>query len=248
MAGSRPGSRMAEWVVGLVQLLHGKVDGRFWLILASLLVLTTGALLATFWDTAAPLFQARTPPANPGQVTEREQAAPAAKPKPAAQAAKPKPAAPRPARIDRNGVLILIRSTLLALDQANKTGNYTVLRDLGAPGFRSNSAARLAEIFASQRRDKLDLSGVAAINPQLSLLPQIEANGMMRFAGIFPSIPQSVNFEMLFEPTNGQWRLFGLSVRLGQSATAPHSRSAGPAPPDSSATAKTPALTPSRRH
>jgi hypothetical protein len=58
------------------------------------------------------------------------------------------PAAPQPAQIDRNGVLILIRSTVLALDQANKTGNYTVLRDLGAPGFPANTAARLAEIFA----------------------------------------------------------------------------------------------------
>src|SRR5215813_10418850 len=32
------------------------------------------------------------------------------------------PAAPKPANIDRNGVLILVRSTLLALDHANKTG------------------------------------------------------------------------------------------------------------------------------
>src|SRR5215218_6492457 len=30
---------------------------------------------------------------------------------------------PKPVQIDRNGVLILIRSALLALDQANKTGN-----------------------------------------------------------------------------------------------------------------------------
>jgi hypothetical protein len=70
--------------------------------------------------------------------------------------------APQPAQIDRNGVLILIRSTVLALDQANKTGDYTVLRDLGAPGFQANTAARLVEIFASQRRDNLDLSGVAS--------------------------------------------------------------------------------------
>ena len=81
--------------------------------------------------------------------------------------------APKPAQIDRNGVLILIRSTLLALDQANKTGNYTVLRDIGAPGFQTNSAARLGEIFAKLRNDNLDLSGVAVIDPQLNLLPQI---------------------------------------------------------------------------
>ena len=90
----------------------------------------------------------------------------------------------KPAQIDRNGVLILIRSSLLALDQANKTGNYTVLRDLGAPGFQaSNTAARLGEIFVNLRRDKIDLSGVAVLDPQLTLLPQIEGNGMMRMAG-----------------------------------------------------------------
>ena len=128
--------------------------------------------------------------------------------------------APKPANIDRNGVLILIRSALLALDHANRTGNYTVLRDLGAPGFQTNSAAKLAEIFAKQRNDNLDLSGVAAIDPQLSLLPQIEANGLMHMAGFFPSIPSQVNFELAFAPVNGQWRLFGISVSIGQTAPA----------------------------
>jgi hypothetical protein len=132
----------------------------------------------------------------------------------------------KPANIDRNGVLMLIRSSLLALDQANKTGNYTVLRDLGAPGFQAaNTAARLSEIFASQRNDKLDLSGVAVIDPQLSVLPEIAPNGMMRMAGFFPSVPSQVNFELLFAPVDGQWRLFGLSVNVGQSAPV------APAPP-----------------
>jgi hypothetical protein len=128
--------------------------------------------------------------------------------------------APKPAQIDRNGVLILIRSSLLALDQANKTGNYTVLRDIGAPGFQSNTAARLGEIFAKLRNDNLDLSGVAVIDPQLNLLPQIEANGLMHMAGFFPSVPAQVNFDLAFAPVNGQWRLFGISVSIGQSAPA----------------------------
>jgi hypothetical protein len=63
-----------------------------------------------------------------------QQSGPATAPKPQTQApAQPRP--PQPVQIDRNGVLILIRSTLLALHHANQTGNYTVLRDLGAPGF-----------------------------------------------------------------------------------------------------------------
>lgn len=133
---------------------------------------------------------------------------------------------PKPAQIDRNGVMILIRSTLLALDQANKTGNYTVLRDIGAPGFQSNTAAHLGEIFAKLRDDHLDLSGVAVIDPQLSLLPQIETNGLMHMAGFFPSVPTQVNFDLAFAPVNGQWRLFGISVSIGQMAPA------APAPPE----------------
>jgi hypothetical protein len=144
--------------------------------------------------------------------------------------------APRPAQIDRNGVLILVRSTLLALDQANKTGNYTVLRDLGAPGFQSNTAARLGEIFAKLRGDNLDLSGVAVIDPQLSLLPQIEANGLMHMAGSFPSVPTQVNFDLSFAPVDGQWRLFGISVSIGQMTPA------APVPPEPAAEQKPPAL------
>jgi hypothetical protein len=140
------------------------------------------------------------------------------------------PQAPKPAQIDRNGVLILIRETLLALDQANKTGNYTVLRDLGSPDFQANTAARLAEIFAQQRRDNVDLSGVAVIEPQLTLLPQIEANGMMHMAGFFPSVPTQVNFELAYAPVGGRWRLFALSVSFGQAAPAAPQPSAPAAP------------------
>ena len=139
------------------------------------------------------------PPPPPSQPSAQQQAA-------------------KPANIDRNGVLMLIRSTLLALDHANKSGNYTVLRDLGASGFQVNTAAKLAEIFAKQRADKLDLSGVAVIEPQLSLLPQIEPNGLLHMAGFFPSVPSQVNFELLFAPVDGQWRVFGVSLSVGQSA------------------------------
>jgi hypothetical protein len=58
------------------------------------------------------------------------------------------------------------------------------------------------------------------IEPQLTLLPQIEANGMMHMAGFFPSVPTQVNFELLYAPVGGRWRVFGLSVSFGQAAPA----------------------------
>jgi hypothetical protein len=160
-----------------------------------------------------------------------------------AAAAPPEPTA-KAANIDRSGVLILVRSTLLALDHANKTGNYTVLRDLGSPQFQANTAARLSEIFAAQRRDALDLSGVAALDPQLTLLPQIESNGMLHMSGYFPSIPTQVTFDLAYAPVSGQWRLFGISVGLGQAApSAPAPAAAAPSrkPPPAKPAAKPPA-------
>jgi len=126
----------------------------------------------------------------------------------------------KPAGLDRNGVLILVRSSLLALDHANKTGNYTVLRELGAPGFQANTAAKLSEIFAQLRRDNLDLSGAAVTDPQLTVMPEISSNGLLHMKGFFPGSSAQINFELLYAPVDNQWRLFGVSVGLGQANTA----------------------------
>jgi hypothetical protein len=170
--------------------------------------------------------------------TPAQQEKAAAQEKRTQHAAKPAgPGKPKPANIDRNGILILVRSALLAVDQANKTGNYTVLRDLGAPGLQANTAAQLAEIFANQRKQGIDLAGVAVLEPQLTLLPQIETNGMLHMAGFFPSVPLRLNFELLFAPTDHQWKLFGISVNLGNNSPQAPDAPQAPAPP---AAAKTP--------
>jgi len=93
-----------------------------------------------------------------------------------------------------------------------------VLRDLGAPGFQAaNTAARLGEIFANQRANKLDLSAVAVLDPQLTILPEIVQNGLLHMAGFFPSVPLQVNFELSFAPVEGRWRLMAITVNVGQS-------------------------------
>ena len=133
----------------------------------------------------------------------------------AAQQSAPQQQQAKPAQIDKNGVLILVRTTLIALDQANKTGLYTVLRDIGAPAFQVNSAAKLAEIFAPLRRDKIDLSATTVLEPQLTEMPQIYPNGLLQMAGFFPSVNEQIYFDLAFAPVEGQWRLFGISVRRG---------------------------------
>lgn len=123
--------------------------------------------------------------------------------------------------VDRNGMLILTRSALTALDQANKTGNYTVLRDLGAPAFQANTAARLAEIFAGLRQEGTDLSSALVLEPVLTTPPQAGADGVMRMAGYYPSYPRQLNFQIAYQPVGGVWMLYGVSVSTSAPAPTP---------------------------
>jgi hypothetical protein len=150
-------------------------------------------------------------------------AAPAQKPspqKPASQqkpAAEQKPATEQKLPVSLEQALYLIRSTLLTLNDANRSGNYTVLRELAGPNFQAkNTAADLGTIFADLRNRKVDLFAVAVMAPQLSAPPQLEANGMLRLTGAFPTRPLQISFDLLFENADGQWRLFGISVQTQQ--------------------------------
>ena len=110
-------------------------------------------------------------------------------------------------------LLILIRATLIALNQANVTGNYTVLRDLGAPAFKeNNSADKLAQVFASIRQRKLDLTLVLLVQPKLYRKPVITPKGLLRITGFFPTDREPINFDLLFQAVEGRWRLFGISA------------------------------------
>jgi hypothetical protein len=127
-------------------------------------------------------------------------------------------------------VLTLVRNTLVALNQANLTGNYTVLRDLGAPGFReANNSSRLAEIFAPVRALNIDLSPVVLIEPRLTVA-KVNDNGMLSIAGSLPTQPVVVSFEMLYQRVQNGWQIFGVSISTdaGLAAAAPKP-SGGPA-------------------
>ena len=107
------------------------------------------------------------PPAAPAVV-----APPSPVPSVAAQTA-PTPAAGNPIeavnRANTELVVTLVRNTIGALGQANQTGNYTVLRDLGAQDFSAkNSATDLATIFEPVRTAKIDLAPVVLLDPQIS--------------------------------------------------------------------------------
>jgi hypothetical protein len=165
-----------------------------------------GAPVSDRWPTTNPSIQA---PANP-------------------KASQPVTTQDSPIQLSQ--ALYLIRSTLLTLNDANRSGNYSVLRDLAAPDFRArNTAADLAAIFADLRARKFDLFAVAIEAPQLAATPSIGADRMLRLRGHFPTRPLQIEFDLLFQDVGGQWLLFGISVATPPAPVANQQPSARPA-------------------
>lgn len=101
---------------------------------------------------------------------------------------------------------------MTAVDQANKTGNYSVLRDLGSSGFQTNNnAAALGEIFAGIRSRRVDLSDTLLLTPTYELAPAIIGPGLLRMRGSFNMRPTGVGFDLIYQWDQG-WRLHGISI------------------------------------
>lgn len=123
-------------------------------------------------------------------------------------------------------LITLIRNSVLSLDQANTAGDYSVLRENGAAGFRdANSLDKLAATFAALRGRQLDLSPVAVIAPRLFKNAAIDGDGYLRLTGYFPSHPEQVNFDLAYKHEDGAWRLFGIGLNTSVEVSQNNSQS-----------------------
>jgi hypothetical protein len=187
-----------------------------WLTGVLLILLT--AVLA--WSLTSVLAQQKPSPPKPApaqqQQQQQQQQQPQPQPQPL-QKTQQQPAMP----VSTEQALYLVRSTLLTLNDANQSGNYTVLRDLAAPDFQArNTAADLSQIFSDLRRSNVDLYGAALLAPQLTAVPALDQRDFLHLAGYFPTQPQQINFELLFQAVAKQWRLYGISISTPQPPSA----------------------------
>ena len=110
----------------------------------------------------------------------------------------------------------LVWSTMAMVDHANRSGNYSVLRDTSASGFQiQNDPARLAEIFAGIRAMRIDLSNALIVAPVYTGGPALLQADVFRVQGYFPLRPTPIFFDFYFQWEQGRWKLYGISVQPG---------------------------------
>ena len=110
----------------------------------------------------------------------------------------------------------LVWSTMAMVDHANRSGNYSVLRDTSASGFQiQNDPSRLAEIFAPVRALRIDLSNALIVAPVYTGGPALLQADVFRVQGYFPLRPTPIFFDFYFQLEQGRWKLYGISVQPG---------------------------------
>jgi hypothetical protein len=142
---------------------------------------------------------------------------------------------------------VIIKDAIIALQHANMTGNYSVLRDMGTPVFRENfDQAALAAAFANLRARKIDLSPAYYLSPNLTKKPELTKDSELVLVGFFPTQPARIQFELRYMQLDGRWRLAGIGVDAVNPPPPQASAAIAPAPAPSvpaagQVTKKTPA-------
>lgn len=112
----------------------------------------------------------------------------------------------------------LIQNALIALNHAQLTGNYTVLRDFCSPQMREqHKASDLSRAFGNAHDRNRDMSLVMEMKPMLSQRPTFSADGRLRLVGYFPTHPLVLHFDLVFLKTDtSDWSIDGIVVRTEQ--------------------------------
>ena len=105
----------------------------------------------------------------------------------------------------------LIKTTIMALQHANQTGNYSVLRDLGTPVFRERfDQAQLTAIFSNLRG--VNLTPILFLPANLTRQLEMTEGNELHIVGDFQTQPLRIQYDFLFLQIDGVWRINGMAV------------------------------------
>lgn len=111
---------------------------------------------------------------------------------------------------------VLVKTSLLSFNDANVTGNYAVLHaKLSKPFRQEYPPEKLKEAFKEFKEKDIDIELIAALKPTYEPPPAVDSEGKLVVKGYFPTEPIRVNFNLAFIPSDGEWKLIRLNVKLG---------------------------------
>lgn len=114
---------------------------------------------------------------------------------------------------DNDSQDMLIRTTLLTFNDANMTGNYTVMLARSSKQFQSQfTADKMATAFELFRNKKLFFEEVATADYDSSEKAVIDKEGALVLAGVFKTDDLQVKYSLRFVKNDDAWKMLGINV------------------------------------
>lgn len=110
---------------------------------------------------------------------------------------------------------VMVKTTLLTFNDANVTGNYTVLNARLSRPFRDQfDADKLKASFKdfSDRHINFDVIAAKPVVPTGDA--QIDSDGVLQLRGYFDTTPKKVKYELKFIRSEGEWKASGIKVDI----------------------------------
>lgn len=109
----------------------------------------------------------------------------------------------------------LVKVSLLSFNDANVTGNYEVFHAKLSKPFRDQfPPEKLERTFRDFNKKHVDFDIIAALKPTYEPPPQVDDDGKLLVKGYFPTEPNRVHFDLGFIPSDGDWKLFRINVKV----------------------------------
>ena len=115
----------------------------------------------------------------------------------------------------QNAQEVLIKTTLLTFNDANVTGNYSVLHAKTSKPFRDEfSPDRLKEVFKVFAEKHIDFDVIAAKTPLPTQEAKIDENGKLILQGYFDTTPHHVYYDLHYILSEGDWKPIEINVKV----------------------------------
>jgi hypothetical protein len=110
---------------------------------------------------------------------------------------------------------VLVKTTLLTFNDANVTGNYTVLNAKLSKPFRDQfDAGKLNTVFKDFADKHVNFAIIAAKPIVPTGAAQIDGNGVLLLDGYFDTTPKKVQYQLKFIRSEGEWKPSGIKVDI----------------------------------
>ncbi len=109
----------------------------------------------------------------------------------------------------------LIKTYLMTFNDANMTGNYTVLQAKLAKPFRDQfSPDKLKQAFKGFADQNVDLGIITTKQPVATTPSKIDKRGALVLRGQFDTAPSRVTYELDFVPSESEWKPIMIHVTV----------------------------------